>query len=56
MKRATPKLRIRMTVDHDWKVPGRRSWVAFKAGREYAVTQAQFDDMAGMYEVVNGNR
>jgi len=58
MKRATPKIRILMTVDHDWKVPGKRSWIAFRAGREYPVTQAQHDDLVPAYAVriTNGNR
>lgn len=56
VRKSTPKLVIRMTVDHDWPVPGKRAWIAFNAGREYAVTKKQADDMAGLYEVVSGNR
>lgn len=57
MKRAAPKLRIRMLVDHDWRVPGKPSWIAFRADREYPVTQAQHDAMVPAYAVrVNGNR
>lgn len=58
MRKSKPKLLVRMTVDHDWKVPGKRSWFAFKAGKEYPVTQAQFDDLVPVYAVriTNGNR
>ena len=56
VRKSTPKLVVRMLVDHDWPVPGKRAWLSFKAGREYPVTRAQFDDMAGLYEVINGNR
>jgi len=56
VRKSTPKTRVRMNVDHDWPVPGKRSWIAFKAGKEYPVTQKQADDMAGLYEVVSGNR
>ena len=49
VRKSTPKLVIHMTVDHDWPVPGKRAWIAFKAGREYPVTKAQFDDLVPVY-------
>lgn len=55
VKKSTPKRTVRMLVDHDWKVPNRPAWIAFKAGQEYALTQVQFDGMVGLYEVVGGN-
>lgn len=52
VKKSTPKITIRMTVDHDWKVPRRRAWVSFKAGVEYQVTQAQRDALVPDYAVI----
>lgn len=56
VRKSKPKLVVRMTVDHDWPVPGKRAWLSFKSGREYPLTQKQAGDMAGTYEVVSGNR
>lgn len=51
MRRATPKIRVRMIRDHDWRVPGKRAWISFRAGKEYPVTQAQHDALVPNYAV-----
>ncbi len=38
-------MKITMLKDFDWQVPGKRSWVAFKAGWSGRVTRAQAADM-----------
>ena len=56
VRKSTPKIRALMLVDHDWPVPGKRAWLAFKSGRVYNMTRTQADDMAGLFEEINGNR
>lgn len=56
VRRAEPKNRIRMLVDHDWPVPGKRAWLSFRAGREYSLTMTQAEQMRGLYEVMPGDR
>lgn len=38
-------MKITMTANYDWQVPGTRSWVAFKAGWSGRVTRAQGRDI-----------
>jgi hypothetical protein len=35
---------VKFTRDFDWKVPGKRAWLAFKSGSRQLVTTAQADD------------
>lgn len=38
-------MKITMTQNYDWPVPGKRSWIAFKAGWSGRVTRDQGRDM-----------
>lgn len=38
-------MKITMMQDYDWQVPGKRQWVAFKAGWSGRVTRAQGAEM-----------